>query len=57
MDIIDKYVMCGFLMKKGALNKVTVAKKRWFLLIASVPINGEMADIDKIKLPDVLKHD
>jgi hypothetical protein len=44
-------------MKKGALNKLTVAKKRWFLLIASVPINGEKPENDRIKLPDVLKHD
>jgi hypothetical protein len=26
-------------MKKGKLAKLTVAKKRWFFLISSIPLN------------------
>ena len=38
---LDRFIICGFLQKKGKLAEVTRAKRRWFIMIASVPINGD----------------
>jgi hypothetical protein len=40
-------------MKKGANSKVTVAKKRWFILFGSAPLNGEQDDGDRIQSSDL----
>jgi hypothetical protein len=52
-DVVDKHVICGFLMKKGKLAKLTVAKKRWFFMISSVIINGTKEDGNRINQADI----
>lgn len=40
-----QFVKCGFLLKKGKMAKLTKAKKRWFILISSVSLIGDDANI------------
>lgn len=52
--------MCGFLLKKGKISHLTVAKRRWFFLISSVPVNGEKEGTEKVSqsdLPSIFRLD
>lgn len=36
----EQFIICGFLMKKGKNTTLSRSKKRWFIMISSVPVNG-----------------
>ena len=60
LKVISQHVICGFLMKKGKVAKLSVAKKRWFFMISSVTINGDKDGVEKINqsdIPSVFKLD
>ncbi|KAM3137016.1 hypothetical protein pb186bvf_010929 [Paramecium bursaria] len=59
-DILEKFVFCGFVLKKGKLQKITSAKKRWVLLIGSVPLTGEQSKLkgpEQQDIPDTFSLD
>ncbi|CAD8162978.1 unnamed protein product [Paramecium octaurelia] len=40
-----QFVKCGFLYKKGKIASLTKAKRRWFIIISSVSLLGDDANI------------
>lgn len=56
-NVIERYVICGFLKKKGNLAKLTLSKHRWFFLMSSVPVSGESDEPNTMEVPAFLKMD
>ncbi|CAD8088562.1 unnamed protein product [Paramecium primaurelia] len=55
-----QFVKCGFLYKKGKIASLTKAKRRWFIIISSISLLGDDAQIQgpsQSDLPDPFKLD
>lgn len=54
----NQFVKCGFLYKKGKMAKLTKAKKRFFIVISSVSLLNDDANLigpTAQDLPDTFK--
>ncbi|CAD8093295.1 unnamed protein product [Paramecium sonneborni] len=55
-----QFVKCGFLYKKGKIASLTKAKRRWFIIISSISLLGDDANIQgphQSDIPDPFKLD